>query len=490
MRGSVYQRCSCRDPVTRRPLGAKCPKLRDKGHALGWFYRYSLPRLPGEKRRRPEAGPFRTKKAAEEALADELARLGRGGRASDRSELTAPYLENWLAAKKLRLKPSTYQSYEEAVRLYFKPGVGHFRLVDLREHHLQDLVGAMLQLNRPLPDGEKPSELLKRLVAARADDERRQLPEGEKRGKKSVKPLSPARIEREFAVIRAALNSAVPRKITVNPCDGVELPRVEKVRPLAWTPKREAAFRAAADTRIRDAEAAAEREQRVLTSVERQELWAAADLRPCPVMVWLPSHTGAFLDFIEGERFAALFTLAAYVGLRRDEVCGLTWAEVDLEDGVAFVRETGSGSGPKSDAGVRAVPLAALVVQALKAWRKVQAADRLAFGPDWPLTDRVFTREDGTDVPGQWVSVRFELLAFRAGLPPVRFHDLRHGAASLAKAAGQDDKYISALLGHSKTWFTSDTYVHLFPAVMSAAAEASAAIVPRRRPAQGGGQSS
>ncbi|HEY1005320.1 MAG TPA: tyrosine-type recombinase/integrase, partial [Streptosporangiaceae bacterium] len=115
----------------------------------------------------------------------------------------------------------------------------------------------------------------------------------------------------------------------------------------------------------------------------------------------------------------------------------------------------------------------------LKAWRAQQAADRLAWGRDWPDTDLVFTREDGTPVPGQWVSVRFETLAYRAGLPPVRFHDLRHGAASLAKAAGLDSKYIAALLGHARSSFTDDVYVTLFPEVAKAAAEAAAAVVPR-----------
>ena len=61
-------------------------------------------------------------------------------------------------------------------------------------------------------------------------------------------------------------------------------------------------------------------------------MWAATDLRPCPVMVWLPAHTGRFLDSIAGERLFALFCLAAYCGLRRDEVLGLTWAGVDLDE--------------------------------------------------------------------------------------------------------------------------------------------------------------
>jgi integrase len=196
-------------------------------------------------------------------------------------------------------------------------------------------------------------------------------------------------------------------------------------------------------------------------------------------MVWLPAHTGRFLDAIASERLFALFCLVAYCGLRRDEALGLTWAEVDLDDGIAWVRETGSGDGPKSDAGVRAVPLASPVVQALKAWRARQAADRLEWGQDWPDTDLVFTREDGSQVPGQWLSVRFETLAYRADLPPVRFHDLRHGAASLAKAAGLDSKYIAALLGHARSSFTDDVYVTLFPEVAREAAEAAAAIVPR-----------
>jgi integrase len=196
-------------------------------------------------------------------------------------------------------------------------------------------------------------------------------------------------------------------------------------------------------------------------------------------MVWMPAHTGAFLDSIDGERLFALFSLVCHCGLRRDEVIGVAWAEVGLDQGVVYVRETGSGDDPKSESGVRAVPLPSEVVAALKAWRKRQAAEQLAWGPGWADTGLVFTREDGTAVPPQWLSVRFETLAYRAGLPPVRFHDLRHGAASQCKAAGLDTKYITALLGHSRTSFTDDVYVTVFPGIARAAAEAAAAVVPR-----------
>lgn len=473
MRGSVYQRCFCRDPQTRRPLGRKCPKLKAKGHAAGWFFRYDAPRGPDGRRRQPEVGPFPTQKAAEEELAAALARLGGGAGVPDRSVLTSTYLDTYIAGK-INLKPRTWATDDEIINLYWKPALGHLRLVDVRDHHVAEAIREMMKINRQLPDGERPSEMLRRMLYARAEDERRHLAPGEKRRKKSVKPLSAARIARAFAVLRAAMNAAVPGKITVSPCAGVELPRAAKVRPLAWTGQREAAFRAALDKRMRTASA-----ERDLTAVETQALWAAKDLRPCPVMVWMPAHTGRFLDSIASERLFALFCLVAYCGLRRDEAIGLTWPEVDLDEGVAYIRETGSGDGPKSEAGVRVVPLPALVVQALKPWRAQQLADRLAWGRDWTDTARVFTREDGSNVPGQWTSNRFETLAHRADLPPIRFHDLRHGAASLAKAAGLDSKYIAALLGHARSSFTDDVYVTLFPEVAKAAAEAAAAVVPR-----------
>ena len=82
-------------------------------------------------------------------------------------------------------------------------------------------------------------------------------------------------------------------------------------------------------------------------------------------------------------------------------------------------------------------------------------------------------------MPAQWTSARFEVLAYRSGAPPVRFHDLRHGTASTLKAAGIDTAVISAILGHSRTSFTDAQYALVFPEVAKAAAEAAAALIPR-----------
>jgi len=475
MRGAIYRQCWCRDPETGKPLRARCPKLKQKSHGR-WYARYDADGGNG-KRRQPVIGPFDTKKQAEEELNEVLARIGGGGSAPDRSLKVAAYLDAYMQGKR-NLKDRTRATDQEAMDLYWKPALGAMRFVDVRDHHVSQVITAMELINRPVPDDLKPEirEMLRRMYAARADDVRRVLPEGETRHKKSRKPLSPARIARMFAPWRAACNAAVPRRIAVSPCDGVELPRADEVKPLAWTPGREAVYREALGKRLREAEAA---KGKPLTTVERQEIWGAPDLRPAPSMVWLPQHTAEFLTYAaEHERLHVLFVVTVFCGLRRDEVLGLTWAEIDLDQGVAFVRETASGSGTKSESGVRPVPLPAVVVQVLKTWRKQQAAERLAFGPGWAGGDKVFTREDGSEVTGQWASVRFQWLAWYCDLPCVRFHDLRHGAASLAKAAGNDTKYISELLGHSRTSFTDKTYVTLFPEVQKAAAEAAAAVVP------------
>jgi hypothetical protein len=216
MRGSVYPRCFCRDPETGKPVGRKCPRLKTKGHAAGWYFRYDAPRGPGGKRRQPEVGPFTTKAPAEEELSATLGRIAGGGQVQDRSLLVGAYLTAY-AAGKLDVKASTRASIHEAVQLYWLPGLGHLRLVDLRDHHISEVVRAMMAINQPPGTAECEPEVLRRLIEARADDVRRELGPGEKRHKKSTKPLSPARIARMFAVLRAALNDAVPSRICVNP---------------------------------------------------------------------------------------------------------------------------------------------------------------------------------------------------------------------------------------------------------------------------------
>jgi integrase len=116
----------------------------------------------------------------------------------------------------------------------------------------------------------------------------------------------------------------------------------------------------------------------------------------------------------------------------------------------------------------------------LKAWRKAQLAERLAWGEAWTDSGRVFTREDGAPLRPGWISTRFDALVAKAGLPPISLHGLRHGAATMLLAAGQPPKVISEVLGHSTVSFTMDAYTEVAEELADAAASAIAAYIPRR----------
>ncbi len=136
---------------------------------------------------------------------------------------------------------------------------------------------------------------------------------------------------------------------------------------------------------------------------------------------------------------------------------------------------------PKTNSGVRTVALDAESTAYLRAHKKCQDRERAQWGTAWKLTGRIFTQEDGSWLHPGKVSDLFERLVTAAGLPPVRLHDLRHGAATLMLAAGVDVKVVSDTLGHSDTRITRDIYQAVLDDLARAAAEAVIKLVPRSR---------
>lgn len=163
---------------------------------------------------------------------------------------------------------------------------------------------------------------------------------------------------------------------------------------------------------------------------------------------------------------------------------GLPWSNTRLVDAAVDIRTQvvqlswqTLTSTPKSQAGQRTIALDADTVRVLRSWKRFQNQARLKAGAQWADSGLVFTRADGAGRhPGQ-VSDWFARIARAAGLPPITLHGLRHGAASMALAAGTDVKVVSAELGHSTAHFTQDTYQSVFPEVAKAAAEATAALL-------------
>jgi hypothetical protein len=238
-----YRACSCRGPAVTGPdgrkrpgplLGKSCAKLKSDSRHGKWFARFEAPPGPDGKRRQPRIGPFDTQGEADKALTRARGEVDAGLHAADRKLTVGAYLDRWLDDVKPGLKPRTWASYEEAVRLYFAPGIGHVKLAELRDHHIRALYAAMRRINRPDAPAGGDEEMLRRLLAAR-----RTIPHlpGVLWG---TKPIGEAGIKRRHVVLVAALNDAVERRlIAVSPAGSVKF-KIRRQRPLLWTKARSA----------------------------------------------------------------------------------------------------------------------------------------------------------------------------------------------------------------------------------------------------------
>jgi integrase len=363
-----------------------------------------------------------TAEAVRVKLNAEIEAKAKGLPTGDERLTVGMFLEKFLDERRPRTRPQTMQHYENAVRRHLVPAIGHIRLRKLTAADVQAFL----------------------------DKKRTEVVRVEKReGAEPIEhKMSPTMVRHLRTVLKMALKLAADWDLVVrNVGDRVRPPKLaqKKIDPLD-----------AAETR-------------------------------------------KFLDVARTHPLGAIWLIVATLGLRRGEVLGLRWNDIDLERGmlsvrVQLMRLRGEKEGddprielvePKSKNAVRDLKLAPVVIDALKRRKSDQAAQRLRLGEaggtkgdDMGL---IFTTQDGRPLVGGAVSSTHSVLLRKAGVRRVRFHDLRHGAASLMLEAGVDPRTLSETLGHSRVGFTLDTYAHVKrPRLDDAVDRLAAVLLPSR----------
>ena len=188
-------------------------------------------------------------------------------------------------------------------------------------------------------------------------------------------------------------------------------------------------------------------------------------------------QSAAMLRAAAGTRLYMPLLLALGTGMRRGELLGLRWSDVDLDGGTLIVTQTVQEAfgqlhikEPKTAKSQRRITLPALVVDALRAYRTEQAKETLARAPRSAESDLVLTSPDGGPWWPSYFNRTWQRFKKRQGLA-VRFHDLRHTHATQLLKAGVHPKVVSERLGHASIGITLDTYSHVMPGMQEEAAE-------------------
>jgi integrase len=181
---------------------------------------------------------------------------------------------------------------------------------------------------------------------------------------------------------------------------------------------------------------------------------------------WTKDEANRFLTFVCTDRLYPAW-LMSLSGMRRGEVLGLRWVDVDFKKAELRIRKTRTivdgevvVSEPKSATSKRTLPLDEQLLAALKVLKKLQAEEKLAAGGAYESEPWVVVNELGVPIHPESYSDKFEVLVRKAGVPKIRLHDTRHTCGTLLHLRGVPAAVIAAWLGHARVSFTMATYVH------------------------------
>ena len=298
------------------------------------------------------------------------------------------WMDEWFEAyAKVKVRPSSHQTYKGYIENHIKPNIGDIPIEKLTSLQLQKFYRLLLTEGRiPRIESEKQ-------------------PRG----------LSAKTVRNINQVISSAMDMAVRHKLILsNPTEGCELPKVEH------------------------------REMKTLPA----------------------EQLGAFLREAKESGVYELYYLDLATGLRRGELLGLKWEDIDLQNGIIHVRRQVA----RVDGEVKELPL-----KTKNSYRNISISqDAVAMLTEMEAhrsSDYVFPASTGGPISPDSVNNMLHRVLKRAGLPSIRFHDLRHTFATLALQNGVDIKTVSGMLGHFSAGFTLDTYAHVTTSAQKEAAK-------------------
>ncbi|MDD3852758.1 MAG: site-specific integrase, partial [Syntrophomonadaceae bacterium] len=317
--------------------------------------------------------------------------------------------------KKDSLKPSTYHSYDQLIRLHINPRIGDQKVKDLKSSHIQKLINECYREGR-----------IKKKIKNKKEGKNKQ-----DKPAKNPKPkgLSARTVKYIHGILLQALDQAIKeRLIAYNPAsaDSINLPRHEKpdIQPLYTEQARE------------------------------------------------------FLQAIKDNSLYPLYLMDISTGLRRGELLGLKWQDINFTDKTATIKRSLIQVGGKvvlqesvkTKKSKRIVSLTDDVMAELKRLKARQAQDKLRIGQAYQNNSYVFCWEDGRPLRPDYVYHHFVDLLEELKLPKSRFHDLRHSFATIMLEQGVDLETVSTMLGHNSLAITADIYTHVRQEIQAAAA--------------------
>jgi len=310
------------------------------------------------------------------------------------------WLNTWLWEYKKNLKPKTFESYEQLIRVHILPSLGNIQLKALRPEHLQKFYNEKHSSGRVDGNGG----------------------------------LSARTVRYIHVVLHAALEQAVKNQIlTRNVSQATTLPRQKK------------------------------KEMRVLTKEEQAKLLAV----------------------LRKDEGGVVYILGLAAGMRRGELLGLMWKDIDFEQGIINVKRTLSRvkvfgqknktelvfQTPKSAKAIRSIPIPESILGVLKTHKGRQQQEKEVAGCAYVDRDLVFCTKLGNPIePGNFTR-RFYRYITKAFIAHTNPHALRHSYATRLLEVNEHPKIVQELLGHSSISLTLDTYSHVMPERKKAAAK-------------------